>query len=182
MEKTSNNPPKNEEGGKTIHLDPLREEDLEDKRNLIAENCFIEIDIALKSYSQCFGEDFSYDELSLLHSTIAYILSSHEIKHKLSNVDMEQFSIPKSPFKTKEGTPTDKLFNLTESDKIHYITNLIMNSKLGFHELNKSEYFEKMNKDLMVEKNGLLFQTNIMYDRSILLLNNKYSKLILNIK
>jgi len=167
---------------KEIHINPINEEDLDDKRNVICENCFIEVDIALKSYGVSFGEDSTYDDISLLHSTIAYALSNHKIKHNLSNVNIEKFEIPNSPFKTKKGEPTDKLYQMQESDILHFITNMIINSKAGFVELSKSGYFEGLNEDIMIEKTGLLFQLGSMFDRCILSMNNKYSKLILNIK
>jgi len=168
--------------GKQVVMNPVNEEDLDDKRNIIAENIFVEIDIALKSYGICFGEDYTYEEISLLHTTIAYVLSNHEIKHNLSNINIEEFTIPNSPFKTKDGEPTDRLYHLVDSDVLHFIANMIINSKMGFIELLKSGYLEGLNDDLMLEKQGLIFQLSSMYDRTILSMNNKYSKLILNIK
>ena len=153
---------------KEINLNPIDEDDLIDKRNEVAENCFIEIDIALKSYNVCFGEDNVYDEISLLHTTLAYILSNHKNGHKLSNIDIEKFEIPNSPFKTEEGEHTDKLYNLTNQDSLHFITNMVMNSKTGFLELARSKYLDDMKGDLMIDKHGLLFQFSSMLDRAIL--------------
>jgi hypothetical protein len=168
--------------GKEVNLNPIPEEDLEDKRNEISESCFVEVDIALKGYGILFGEDSTYEEISLLHTTLAYALSNHKNKHNLSNVNIDEFEIPESPFKNKDGEPTDKLYQLEIPDAIHYVTNMVMNSKAGIIELLQSGYFEDLNQDLMIEKQGLLFQLSSMYDRSILSMNNKYSKLILNIK
>ena len=164
---------------KEIHLNPLNEEDLEDKRNLIAENCFIEIDIAMKAYQISLGEDALYDELQLLHSTVAYILSNHNNEHQLANVDINEFEIPESPFKDKEGNWVDKLYSLLPQDLISYLMNLVMNSKRGMIELLNSEYFNGTT-DTIIEAQSLFHQLISIYDRTILLINNKYSKLILN--
>mgnify|MGYP003625288947 CR=1 FL=1 len=166
---------------KEVHLNPIDEDQLEDKRNIIAENCFVEIDIALKGYNICFGEDLTSEEISLLHTTLAYLLSNHENEHNLANINIDKFEIPNSPFKTENGEPTDKLYHLTNSDSISFLTNMIMNSKEGFMELVKSGYLEGVKNDLMMEKQGLFFQLGNMFDRALLLMNNKYSKLILNI-
>ncbi len=168
--------------GKEVHINPINDDDLEDKRNVVGENCFVEIDIALKGYGMSLGEDYTWDELSLLHSTIAYALSNHKNEHRLSNVDINEFSIPKSPFKNKEGEWVNKLYSLKDEDLLHFLTNMVMNSKSAFVELAKSGYLQDLNEDLMIEQQSLLFQIGNMYDRCILSLNNKYSKLILNIK
>ncbi len=164
---------------KEVRLNPIKEEDLEDKRNLIAENCFIEIDIVMKGYQKTFGEDLLYDELQLLHSTLAYILSNHENEHQLANINIEQFTIPNSSFQNEEGTWIDKLYDLSTDDAIRYYMNLTMNSKQGVVELLNSKYFETI-KDTIIEPNMLFMQLVSIYDRTILLINNKYSNLILN--
>ena len=165
-----------------IRLNPIPEDSLDDKRNEIAENCFVEIDIALKTYGIRYGEDITYEELLLLHTTFAYILSNHKTKHQLSNIDIEKFAIPNSPFKTVDDVPTDKIYHLKDDDALHFIMNMVMNCKSGFNELSTSGYFAEMNEDLMMDSRSLFFQFGSMLDRSILLMNNKYSKLILNIK
>jgi hypothetical protein len=147
----------------------------------ISENCFIEIDIAKKAYQNHFGEDICYDELSLLHSTFAYILSNHNNEHNLSNVDIESFTIPNSPFKNKKGEPTDKIYHLEIEDMLHYILSLIISSKDNFLNLYEDGYFAKINEELLLDKMVLLDNVDSMFARVILLLNNKYSKLILNI-
>ena len=168
--------------GKEIQMTPLKEEELEDQRPLVAQNCFIEIDIAMKAYEISIGPDNAHEELQLLHSSFAYILSNHEIEHKLSNVNIEEFEIPNSSFKTKEDTPTNKIYSLTPRDAHYFITNLIINAKSGFIELAKSGYFEQLTDDLFMEKSGLVYQIGSMLDRCILLMNNKYSNSILNTK
>lgn len=167
---------------KEVHLNPIDEKDLEDHRNEVAENCFMELDIALKAYKISYGEDATHDEISLLHSTFAYLLSNCENEHKLSNVDITKFKIPKSPFKNADGEWVDELYSLQPQDLLHFITNMIINSKSGYVELSKSGYWNNLNSDLMIEIPALLFQIGNVYDRCILLMNNKYSKLILNIK
>ena len=166
---------------KEIHLNPIDEKDLEDKRNIISENCFVELDIALKGYIKVFGQDMTSNEISLLHSTLAYVLSNHTNEHKLSNVDIDSFKIPNTPFKNKEGDAVDNLEELKENESLHFLTNMIINSKSGFIELAKSGYFEDISKDIMIEKQSLMFQMGNLYDRSILLMNNKYTKVVLNI-
>lgn len=162
-------------------FNPIDESQLEDKRHNIAENCFLELDIVLKGYKICFGEDATYDAISLLHSTLAYLLGNHKMEHRLANIDIENFYIPNSNFKTKEGEPTDKLYHLTDQDKVHYFANLIMNSKEGVKELANSSYWEGLKTDnLLLDKASILFQIMFQYDKTILHINNKYSKLTFN--
>ena len=165
----------------TIPFNPINEDDLEDKRNLITEGTFVEIDIALKAYDVCFGQDRAYDDLSLLQTTLAYLISNHPNDHTLGNVKIDEYVIPKSPFKTADGEPTDKLYNLTEFDKIHYITNIIINAKKGFNELIQSGYFNNTNPDLLLDLQVLIYHLNLQFDTCILLMNNTYSKVILNL-
>ena len=73
---------------KEVKLNPINEDELEDKRNVISENCFTELDIAAKAWLMCFGEDVVYEEISLLRSTFAYMLGNHKNEHGLSNVDI----------------------------------------------------------------------------------------------
>jgi hypothetical protein len=169
-----------DENGNVV-LNPIDESQLEDKRHNIAENCFLELEIALKGYRISFGEDATYDGVSILHSTLAYLLGNHKNNHRLANIDIENFDIPKSNFKTKDGVPTDKIYHLTDFDKLHYFTNLIMNSKLGIKELTNSSYFEGLETDnLLIDKNSIMYHLMFQYDNSILLMNNKYSKLTFN--
>lgn len=158
-------------------------EDLQsDNRKDVCENCFIELDIALKGYQITFGEDLTFDEMSMLHTTLAYMLSNHKNHHQLANIDIDKFEIHESPFETEEGEPTDKLYHLKTEDSLHYIMNLILNCKSAWIELVNSRYLDGLNNDLMLDKQSLLIQFNMQLDRCILLMNNKYSKLILNIK
>ena len=167
---------------KEVKLNPINEDDLEDKRNVISENCFTELDIAAKAWQVTFGEDNVYEEISLLRSTFAYMLGNHKNEHGLSNVDIDKFSIPESPFKNDEGVWVDKLYDLKTEDSLHYIMNILMNSREGFMELTKSEYFKDIKPDLILDSNALLYNVGMSYDRSILQINNKYSILILNLK
>tara|TARA_R110001592_G_C13011468_1_gene736768 strand:+ start:596 stop:1102 length:507 start_codon:yes stop_codon:yes gene_type:complete len=167
---------------KEVKLNPINEDDLEDKRNVISENCFTELDIAAKAWQVTFGEDNVYEEISLLRSTFAYLLGNHKNEHGLSNVDIDKFSIPESPFKNDEDVWVDKLYDLKTEDSLHYIMNILMNSREGFMELTKSEYFKDIKPDLILDSNALLYNVGMSYDRSILQINNKYSILILNLK
>tara|TARA_Y100001937_G_C7126638_1_gene335241 strand:+ start:910 stop:1416 length:507 start_codon:yes stop_codon:yes gene_type:complete len=167
---------------KEVKLNPINEDDLEDKRNVISENCFTELDIAAKAWLLCFGEDAVYEEISLLRSTFAYMLGNHKNEHALSNVDIDKFSIPDSPFKNGDGVWVDKLYDLKTEDILHYIMNILMNSREGFQELTKSEYFKDLKPNLILDSNALLYNISITYDRCVLLINNKYSILILNLK
>lgn len=158
-------------------VNPVDESQLDDQRNQIAENCFVELDIAMKAYTICLGEDLGYEMMSLLHSTFAYVLGTHRNEHKLANIDIEKFEIPDSTFKTKDGEPTDKLYHLQDVDILHYITNLIMNAKQGTEELKNSGYFEGFKEnELIINKQGLLFQLSFQFDSMILMMNNKYSR------
>ena len=60
--------------------------------------------------------------------------------------------------------------------------NILLNSKEGFVELAKSEYFKDIKSDLILEPQALLYNIGATFDRCILLINNKYSILILNLK
>lgn len=148
---------------------------------ILAEQCFVEIDIASKCYLEGFGEDNVYDEVSLLHTTIAYILTNHKEDHKLANISLENFKIPDSNYKDEDGNTIDILSEVNDSDKLHYITDLVMNSKFGIMELTKRGYFEDIGATIMDAK-SLAYQTMNIFDRILLLMNNKYSKLILKIK
>jgi hypothetical protein len=130
----------------------------------------------------CFGEDNVYEEISLLRSTFAYLLGNHKNEHGLSNVDIDKFSIPESPFKNEDDVWVDKLYDLKTEDSLHYIMNILMNSREGFTELTKSEYFADLKPDLILERNALLYSISMTFDRCILMINNKYSILILNLK
>lgn len=167
---------------KEVKLNPINEDDLEDKRNIISENCFTELDISAKAWQMCFGEDNVYEEISMLRSTFAYVLGNHKNEHALSNVDIDKFSIPESPFKNDEDVWVDKLYDLKKEDCLHYIMNILLNSKEGFVELAKSEYFKDIKSDLILEPQALLYNIGATFDRCILLINNKYSILILNLK
>jgi len=167
---------------KEVKLNPINEDDLEDKRNVVSENCFTELDIAAKAWLMCFGEDNVYEEISLLRSTFAYLLGNHKNEHGLSNVDIDKFSIPESPFKNEDDVWVDKLYDLKTEDSLHYIMNILMNSREGFTELTKSEYFADLKSDLILEPNALLYSISMTFDRCILMINNKYSILILNLK
>lgn len=167
---------------KEVKLNPINEDELEDKRNVISENCFTELDIAAKAWLMCFGEDVVYEEISLLRSTFAYMLGNHENEHSLSNVDIDNFSIPESPFKNEDDVWVDKLYDLKTEDSLHYIMNILMNSREGFNELIKSEYFKELKENLILDSNALLYNISITFDRCVLLINNKYSILILNLK
>ena len=57
-----------------------------------------------------------------------------------------------------------------------------MNSREGFNELIKSEYFKELKENLILDSNALLYNISITFDRCVLLINNKYSILILNLK
>lgn len=151
----------------------------------IAESSFTEIDILLKIYGNTIGKellDNTYNELSLLHTSYAYLLSNHINEHKLSNVDIEKFVIPDSPFKDKNGNLIDTIDKLSDNDLLQFLMNLIMNARNSFMYLSENSYLTKLEDDMFMSKSALLYNINNIFDRSILLLNNKYSKLILNIK
>jgi hypothetical protein len=167
---------------KEVRMNPINEDDLEDNRNVVSENCFTELDIAAKAWMVCFGEDAVYEEISLLRSTFAYMLGNHKNEHGLSNVDIDKFSIPESPFKNEDDVWVDKLYDLKTEDSLHYIMNILMNSREGFKELTKSDYFKDLNTDLILDSNALLYNIGTTYDRCVLMINNKYSILILNLK
>jgi hypothetical protein len=167
---------------KEVRMNPINEDDLEDKRNVVSENCFTELDIAAKAWQVTFGEDAVYEEISLLRSSFAYMLGNHKNEHGLSNVDIDSFSIPKSPFKNEDDVWVDKLYDLKTEDSLHYIMNILMNSREGFAELTKSEYFKDLKENLILESNALLYSIGMSYDRCVLMINNKYSILILNLK
>ncbi len=57
-----------------------------------------------------------------------------------------------------------------------------MNSREGFQELAKSEYFKDLKPNLILDSNALLYNISMTFDRCVLLINNKYSILILNLK
>ena len=67
------------------------------------------------------------------------------------------------------------------TDVLHYIANLVINSKAGMTELRGSSYFEGLKQDLILEKETLLFHLMFQYDSAILQLNSKYSILTFNL-
>lgn len=166
-----------------VNLNPFEEGELIDKRKDIAENCFLEIDLVVKSYNKEFGNDFVLSGISLLHSSISYLLLSHDNGHKLSNMDIEQFKIPGDVFKDENGTVVNDLSKVSDIEKLHYYTNLLLNSKEGLQELLNSNYFNSENykqDNMFMSLDRLIGSIYMQYDTVLLLLNNKYNKLILN--
>jgi hypothetical protein len=166
-----------------INLNPFDEKDLIDKRKDIAENCFAELDIVIKSYQKEYGEDYISAGISLTHSTLAYILVQHRNKHKLSSIDIEKFRLPNNIFKDNENNDITELSKLSDLEKLHFYTNLVINSKQGIDELLNSSYFndeEYQQTKLFLPLNKLIVNLLMQYDNILLLLNNKYNKIILN--
>lgn len=166
-----------------VNLNPFNENDLEDKRNEIAENCFLELDIVIKSYNKQFGEDYILNGLSLLHSSLSYLLVTHTKDHKLSNIDIDKFVIPYELFKDSDGKNINDLSKITDNERLHFYTNLVINSKKGIEELTRSSYFHNENyvvDNLFMPLEKLIGNIFLQYDNVLLLLNNKYNKLILN--
>jgi len=148
-----------------IKINPVNEEELEDKRNQIAENIFIELDIVTKAYAESFGEDKVYEELEFLTSNVAFLLRSHKNDHTLYNIDISKLKIPNSRFVDDNNQVIDVIYMLNPMDKTTYFINLLMNSKLGLIELQKSSYFDEVDDG----NNGFLIPISkvlsILYDK-----------------
>lgn len=165
-----------------VNLNPFSDNDLFDKRKDIAENTFLELDIVLKSYKKEYGEDYGLDGISLLHSTLAYLLLNHKEKHKLASVDIDKYVLPSGVFKDEKGNPKTLVNELTDIEKIHFYANLVINSKKGLEELINSSYFHIENYDeskMFLGHNVLMTNLFMQYDQVLLLLNNKYNKLVM---
>lgn len=157
---------------------PVNEEDLEDKRNEIAENIFIELDIVTKAYAENFGDDIIHNELEFVLSNLAFVLRSHENEHTLYNIDISGIVIPNSKFTNEDGEIVDRIYNLNSLDKITYFVNLLINSKVGIHELQNSKYFDNVNDEgLMMPITRVLGFIQNKIDEIILRMNVILNKL-----
>lgn len=157
---------------KEIKLDLPKEDELDDKRNEIAENCFMEIDIFNKTYIQSFGNDRVTEEFDLIQNNFALVLQAHKNDHNLYDIDIEKVTIPKSRFKDDNGNDVENLKDLGKGDRLIYINNLILNVKLGISELGRSGYFKNIDDSTFLMPIDNVLQLIMMkLDESILRLN-----------
>lgn len=163
---------------KEIKLDLPNEDELDDKRDKISENIFIELDISKKIYGDYFGEDLIFDEVSFIASNFAFMLRVHKNEHRLYNVDIEKIDIPHSKYKNSEGEIVDKIYNINDNDKLSYMSNLLLNSKIGILELSKSEYFKEIDdSSFLMPINKVITIIISKIDETLLRINVRLNKL-----
>lgn len=133
-----------------IMFDPLKDQEMEEVRDKISENIFIELDIVCKSYLENFGDDVIANELSFIQSNFAFLLRAHSNKHTLYDLDLSKVTIPKSQYTNEKGEVVDKIYMLNDTDKVGYFTNLLLNIRLGISELLKSGYFSSIDESLFL--------------------------------
>lgn len=156
----------------------IDENSLEDKRNEISENIFIELDICAKAYSDSFSQDRIFEDLEFIVSNFAFILRSHENVHNLYDVDIHKLKIPESKYVNQEGEIIDSIINLKTEDKINYIANLLLNSQLGISELKRSEYFNGINDSgFLMPISKVIWHIDNKIDETLLRMNNVLNKI-----
>jgi len=168
-----------EDGVTEAHVKATNEEDFDDRRNNIAEQVFVELDICIKAYQEGFGEDNGFSILEFCHSNFAMILDIHPNDHVLYNVKIDDFDIPNSKFVNEEGETVYKIYNLKDEEKLAYICNLLHNANLGIQELAKSGYFNGIdsNNTLYVDIDRTLTILTLKLDEAILFTNTILNKL-----
>tara|TARA_R110000803_G_scaffold91516_4_gene158974 strand:+ start:137 stop:646 length:510 start_codon:yes stop_codon:yes gene_type:complete len=165
-----------------IHVNPVDESQLDDKRNEIAENVFIELDIACKGYSQNFGQDRVHEDMEFIMANVAFLLRSHKNAHTLYNIDISKVKIPNSKFTGKDGKIINEIPFLSDIDKTTYLVNLLINSKLGLEELRKSGYWDDNSTEagmdaFLIPTPKVIFMVSEKIDECILRINVILNKL-----
>ena len=161
-----------------IVLDPLEGQDMEDTRDKISENIFIELDIVKKCYLEHFGEDRIFEDVSFVISNFAFLLRSHKNEHILYNIDIDKIVIPDSKYKNEDGLIVDNVPNLSPIDKLSYFANLLLNTKLGITELHNSKYFEESDEQaFLMPLNNVVIHILNKIDEILLRMNITLNKL-----
>ena len=170
-----------EDGSVEAHINPYKEEDLDDVRDDIAEQVFLELDICIKAYQQSFGEDHIFNMLEFSHSNVAMLLQIHKNNHTLYDVNIDDFDIPESKYKNHKGEVITKVYNLLDIDKLGYICNLLHNANLGLYELSKSQYFSSNTGEYksvtFIEPERIISLISMKIEETILYTNTILNKL-----
>lgn len=157
---------------KEIKLDLPEEKELDDRRNEIAENCFMEIDIMNKTFQESFNEGLIKEDLDFIQHNFALVLQSHENDHNLYDIDINKVIVPKSRFVNEAGEDVENLRDLSKGDRLIYINNLLVNVKMGITELQRSGYFNNIEDDMFLMPIDTVLGLLIMkIDETILRLN-----------
>jgi len=152
---------------------------MEDRRNEIAEQIFVEADIALKVFQKNFDAPHIFHMMEFVHANVAMIIDLHDIGHQLYNMDIDTFEIPDSKYTTETGETISLISELNDNDKLGFICNLLHNAGLGLVELQKSGYFEclEKHKGVFVAPNMTINLICTKIDEIILYTNTILNKL-----
>lgn len=166
-----------------VNINPFSENEMEDKRNNIAENCFLDLEISLKIYKTISNSDILFEELKVTHSSLAYILLNHtKTKHNLPSIDIDKFVLPTDKYTDENGSVVKTVDKMSNEQKLGMIINLIVNCKKGLHELINSSYFEGVfdESKLLLNSKSLLSMFFFYIDKLVLVTNMKYNEKVLN--